>query len=158
LAFIFIAKLRRIGPRLVALLRVVPNASEGILGLRSAEEWSWSTIPFGVRSGFDLHVWINSTSHVSLGGRALVVLVALSKLAASIRQRVLAIDKIPRVLVASIILDSLLHGLSEECGDVDEAILVTVGAVIAHEEVLICHTIIVHHTETIKKILIAIYS
>jgi hypothetical protein len=95
---------------------------------------------------------------VSLGGRALVVLVALSKLAASIRQRVLAIDKIPRVLVASIILDSLLHGLSEECGNVDEAILVAVGAVIAHEKVLICHTIIVHHTETIKKILIAIDS
>jgi hypothetical protein len=158
LALIFIAKLRRIGPRLVALLRVVPNACERELGLRSTEKWSWSTIPFGVRGGLDLHVRIYSARHVSLGGRALVILIALSELAASIRQRVLAIDKIPRVLIASIILDSLLHGLSKEGGDVDEAIFVTVGAVIAHEKVLVCHTIIVHHAKTIEKILIAIDS
>jgi len=156
LALIIIAKLGRIGPWLVAFLRVVPRACEGVLGLGSTKQWAWSAIPFGICSGLDLHVGIHCAGHVCLARRALIVLVALSKLATSIRQRIFAIDKIPRVLVACIILDCLLHGLSEERCNIDKAILIAVGTVISHEKELVCNPIIVHHTQTIKKILIAV--
>ena len=88
--------------------------------------------------------------------RALIVLIRLTELATRIRQGVHAIDEVPRVFVAGIILDCLLHGLGQESSNIDEAIKVTLSTVIAHVEVLVCNAIVVHHTEPIQQILIAV--
>ena len=150
LSIIFAAVLGRVCPWLVVFSSVILKASERVISFWAAIERSWCTVPFGICGGLDLHVGVDRTFHVSLFCRALVVLVALAKLSTGIADGIDTIDKVPAVFVTCIVLDGLLHTLSKESSNVDKSILVTVGSIVTHEEVLVCNSIVVHNTKSSK--------
>ena len=146
LALVVIAILGRIVPRHVTLFGVIPDASERVLRLWSTVERSRSAPPFGICGRRDLHVRLYLTFHMSLTFGTLVILVGLTELTTGVCDGIFAIHQVPRVLVACIVLNGLLHRLSQESRDIDEPVEMTIGTVVAHEEVFVCHTIVVHYT------------
>ena len=125
---------------------MIPDAGEWVLRLWSTVQRSRSAPPLGIGCHYDLHVRLHLTLHVSLTFRAFVILVGLTELTTGIRDGIFAIHQVPRVLVACIVLNGLLHRLSQESRDIDEPVEMTIGTVVTHEEVFVRHSIIVHDT------------
>lgn len=93
---------------------------------------------------------------MGLAGRALVILVALAELTARVGHGIHAVDQIPGVFVAGVVLNGLLHGLSKKGSNIDEAVEMAVGGVLAHVKVLVRNAIIVHDTDSIQHVLVAV--
>mmetsp|Transcript_1949 Transcript_1949/g.4578 ORF Transcript_1949/g.4578 Transcript_1949/m.4578 type:complete len:252 (+) Transcript_1949:2471-3226(+) len=115
------AKFRRILPRKITRVTVIPIPHKRILALRSAEQRTRSSVPTGLRRGLLLHVQVHLALHVLRPFRTVVILVRLLQLAARVGQRVRPVNDVPIILVARVVLDRLLHALREERGDVHEA-------------------------------------
>mmetsp|Transcript_5000 Transcript_5000/g.10783 ORF Transcript_5000/g.10783 Transcript_5000/m.10783 type:complete len:201 (-) Transcript_5000:463-1065(-) len=157
LAFVVITGFRWVGPSPIALVVVIPNAAERVLALWPTKHRTWGAVPLGMCDAFDGHIWVDGTLHVGLLWRALIVLVALTKLAASVGQRILSAHQVPRVLVTSIILNCFLHGLSQEGSDVDEPIDVTVLHItFANVEFLPCNAFRCHYVKALFEVVIAV--
>ena len=156
LPVIVVAVFGRVGPGLVAFLGVIPETREGVFFLRSTKEGRWRAPPFGVGGRLDLHVGLHRAFHVGLAGRALVILVALAELTARVGHRIHAIDQIPGVFVAGVVLNGLLHRLGKKGSNIDEAVEMAVGGVLAHVKVLVRNAIIVHDANSIQHVLVAV--
>ena len=85
LILIHSTRLWRVSPRLVVLINMIPKSGKRlILCLRSTEHWTGRTVPLGMSDSRDGHVRVYWALHVFLLFGAVVILVALPKLAACI--------------------------------------------------------------------------
>eukprot|EP00962_Isochrysis_galbana_P056443 scaffold28403_cov112-Isochrysis_galbana.AAC.3 len=118
---------------------------------RRAKQWGWRSIPLSARGGDYDHVRIDLALQLRRRDRltclrvdslaAGVILVALSQLAARgsgwvnfpagaapLSDHVDGVLRAPIVLVARVVLDGLLHGLREECGQVGKPVVAGVAS------------------------------
>jgi len=80
--------------------------------------------------------------------RTVIVLITLAELSARVREGILHVVVIPRILVARIVLNSLLHALADEGGDIGESVEVAIGGVgVAEVEVLPGDAVLEHDAQ-----------
>mmetsp|Transcript_37362 Transcript_37362/g.90137 ORF Transcript_37362/g.90137 Transcript_37362/m.90137 type:complete len:284 (+) Transcript_37362:360-1211(+) len=140
------AKLRRILPRIIAHVTIIPITHKLVLALGTAKQRTGRPIPIRLRSRPLLHIQIDIALHMFAPLRTRIILIRLPQLPARIRQRVPPVDDVPIILVASVVLDRFLHALREEGGDVHEPHrrALRAGDVLSHVECHAAHALQVH--------------